>query len=272
MNSDILSKIIADNLDSNSVKLAKQFFSNDTHVSANFFILDNLLPKEVCLDIYKNFPNKDIYNYRDTFRERKFDYAKLNTLDNPLVDNIANAFQSDTVIKAVERITKINGLESDPTLYAGGISRMDIGHFLNPHIDNSHELTKTKYRRINTLFYVTPGVKESDGGNFELWDSKVKNPLKIPSMFNRLVVMETNKYSWHSVDHVQSNINRCCVSNYYFSEGSPEKYDYFHVTSFNGRPNEKFKRFYSVIDNFLRNSFKQTTGYSRGKSLIRDIK
>ena len=213
MNSDILSKIIADNLDSNSVKLAKQFFSNDTHVSANFFILDNLLPKEVCLDIYKNFPNKDIYNYRDTFRERKFDYAKLNTLDNPLVDNIANAFQSDTVIKAVERITKINGLESDPTLYAGGISRMDIGHFLNPHIDNSHELTKTKYRRINTLFYVTPGVKESDGGNFELWDSKVKNPLKIPSMFNRLVVMETNKYSWHSVDHVQSNINRCCVQN-----------------------------------------------------------
>ena len=271
MDTNTLSKIIVKKLESNSERLSEQFFSSSLHTSTNFFILDDLLPEEVTLDIYENFPSRDIFNYRDTFREKKFDYAKLNTLKNPLIDNIANAFQSDVVVKAIEIITKMHGLESDPSLYAGGISRMDFGHFLNPHIDNSHEITRKKYRRINTLFYVTPGIKESDGGNFELWDSKVKKPLKIPSKFNRLVVMETNKYSWHSVDYVQSNINRCCVSNYYFSLGSPEKYNYSHITSFNGRPGEGFKRFYSLIDNFLRSSFKKVTGFSRGKNLTREI-
>jgi Rps23 Pro-64 3,4-dihydroxylase Tpa1-like proline 4-hydroxylase len=178
----------------------------------------------------------------------------------------------DSVIEIVERITKINHLESDNSLYAGGISRMDLGHFLNPHIDNSHDAHRKKYRRLNLLYYVTPEIQESDGGNVELWDYKVKSPLKIPSKFNRLVVMETNKYSWHSVDYVQSNINRCCVSNYYYSKESPEKYDYSHVTSFNGRPNEKFKKIFFVVDNFLRNSFKKITGISRGKNLTRDIK
>ena len=43
------------------------------------------------------------------------------------------------VINEIQKITEIDGLEADYTLYAGGISRMDKGHFLNPHIDNSHD-------------------------------------------------------------------------------------------------------------------------------------
>ena len=35
--------------------------------------------------------------------------------------------------------------------------------------------------------------------------------------------METNKTSWHSVDPVMSEVRRCCVSNYYFSEHSSKK-------------------------------------------------
>ena len=149
---------------------------------------------------------------------------------------------------------------------------MDMGHFLNPHIDNSHESTKKKYRRINALFYVTPNIIESNGGNFELWDKKIKEPLKIPSKFNRLIVMETNKDSWHSVDTVTSKVNRCCVSNYYYSDESPESYSYYHVTSFCGRPEEKFKRLYSMFDNIMRNTFTKITRISRGKQLMRKAK
>ena len=97
---------------------------------------------------------------------------------------------------------------------------MDKSHFLNPHIDNSHDSNKLRYRRLNILFYISPGIKESDGGNFELWDQRVKKPLKIPSLFNRLVIMETTKTSY-SVDEVISNVSRCCLSNYYFSKSSP---------------------------------------------------
>ena len=131
---------------------------------------------------------------------------------------------------------------------------MNLGHFWNSHIDNLHNANRKKYRKLNLLYYVIPETQESDGGNFELWDKKVINPLKIPSKFNRLVVMETTKHSWHSVDHICSNIKRCCVSNYFFSNNSPKNYEYYHVTSFLGRPDERLKSVYGVLDNFLRNA------------------
>ncbi|EGH74806.1 hypothetical protein PSYAR_30109, partial [Pseudomonas syringae pv. aceris str. M302273] len=45
---------------------------------------------------------------------------------------------------------------------------------------------------------------------------QVKSQKTIVSAFNRLVVMETNKDSWHSVSAVSVSTARCCVSNYYF--------------------------------------------------------
>ena len=272
INTDTLCKIIVDKLENNCNQLSQQFFAQNINTSTKFFILDDLLPEEVALDIYKNFPNKDTYNFRDTFREKKFTFAHLDSLKNSIVEDITNVFQMDSVIEVVERITKIQQLEADSSLYAGGISRMDLGHFLNPHIDNSHNANKKKYRRLNLLYYVTPETQESDGGNFELWDKKVTNPLKIPAKFNRLVVMETTKNSWHSVDHVCSNIERCCVSNYFFTKNSPENYEYYHVTSFLGRPDEKLKRVYGLLDNLLRNTFVKITGISRGKNLSRTSK
>jgi hypothetical protein len=41
------------------------------------------------------------------------------------------------------------------------------------------------------------------------------------------------------------------------------------VTSFLGRPNERLKRVYGVIDNLIRNTFVKITGISRGKKLMR---
>jgi Rps23 Pro-64 3,4-dihydroxylase Tpa1-like proline 4-hydroxylase len=264
-----LSKVIVEKLESNFDQLSKQFFSLNTGTTSKFFILDDLLPKEITTEIYESFPNKDVFDFEDSFREKKFTFKKFDHSKNSLINDITDSFQMDNVIKVIERITKTPHLTADPSLYAGGISRMDFGHFLNPHVDNSHDATRKRYRRFNLLFYVTPEIQESDGGNFELWDKGVKNPLLIQSKFNRLVVLETTQYSWHSVDHVLSNIQRCCVSNYYFSENSPENYEYYNVTSFVGRPDEGVKRFYGPIDNLLRNTFAKITGISRGKKLVR---
>ena len=99
---------------------------------------------------------------------------------------------------------------------------MKNGDFLNPHIDNSHNSSRNKYRRLNLLFYVTPNWQESNGGNFELWNKKVTKPITVTSKFNRMVVMETTNYSYHSVSPIKVNAYRCCVSNYYFSVSPPE--------------------------------------------------
>jgi Rps23 Pro-64 3,4-dihydroxylase Tpa1-like proline 4-hydroxylase len=139
------------------------------------------------------------------------------------------------------------------------------GDYLNPHLDNSHDSSRNKYRRLNLLYYVSPNWNLENGGNFELWDDRRLNVKIVPSKTNRLIVMETNKKTWHSVNKVLVDEPRCCVSNYYFSQLSPDDHEYFHVTSFTGRPNEKIKRILSLADNKIRNFISEKFKISRGK-------
>ena len=112
---------------------------------------------------------------------------------------------------------------------------MSKGGYLRPHLDNSHDMNRDRYRVLNSLYYVSPGWQESWGGSLQLWDEGPHTePRTIPSQFNRLVLMVTNRKSWHSVNTILGDGRRCCVSNYYFSKVSPDQQDYFHATSFRG--------------------------------------
>jgi Rps23 Pro-64 3,4-dihydroxylase Tpa1-like proline 4-hydroxylase len=254
----------------NKEVLMESFMSNSDGTSTKYCILDGLLPEDLTRETYKNFPQDDVWFYRDTFRERKLTFAKLTELSSPLPEMVTDAFHDQKILNIVGKIVKIDDLRADKTLYAGGLSKMNRSHFLNPHIDNSHNAVRSSYRRLNLLFYVTPDIDENDGGNFELWDSNVKKPLKIPSKFNRLVIMETTPTSWHSVDPVKSDISRCCVSNYYFTKESPLKKDYYHVTSFTGRPDQTWQRLYGSVDNYMRQKVATFFKVSRGRKLGRN--
>jgi Rps23 Pro-64 3,4-dihydroxylase Tpa1-like proline 4-hydroxylase len=187
----------------------------------------------------------------------------------PILANITYAFQDDKIVELVSEICGFEEIEPDPMLYAGGLSMMFQGNFLNPHLDNSHDGKRDRYRRLNLLYYVSPNWHQENGGNFELWDDSRTKVKTLVANTNRLIVMETNKLSWHSVSKVKVDKPRCCVSNYYFSKISPDSTDYFHVTSFTGRPEEKIKRMLGVIDNSLRNIASKTLKISRGKSRAR---
>jgi Rps23 Pro-64 3,4-dihydroxylase Tpa1-like proline 4-hydroxylase len=191
-----------------------------------------------------------------SIRERKRTSKSLEKFD-PLLSDITFAFQDERVVQMVSELTGIKDAVGDPHLYAGGISAMARGHFLNPHIDNSHDGDRTNYRVLNLLYYVTPDWKPENGGNLELWDEKVTKPVEIPSVFNRLVLMSTNDKSWHSVNEVKANEIRYCISNYYFSPHSPNGYETFHVTYFAARPEQKFRRIATRIDSELRTAIRK---------------
>jgi Rps23 Pro-64 3,4-dihydroxylase Tpa1-like proline 4-hydroxylase len=264
-----VAEIILARLSENRKFLAESFSEISSGTATRYFVLDDLLPKELTVDTYKGFPSRDLYNLRDTFRERKLTFAKLDNLSSALPGIVTDSFHDPRLIKLVGEIVNMPDLEGDLSLYAGGLSRMDKTHFLNPHIDNSHDADRKRYRRLNLLFYVTPDLEEQDGGSFELWDQQVKKPCRIAAKFNRLVVMETNQTSWHSVVPIVSDKPRCCLSNYYFSEQSPTGQDYYHVTSFLGRPGQSGRRIYGRIDNFMRQKVANVLGISRGKGLNR---
>lgn len=226
---------------------------NPRGTKTRYFFVDALLPEDLCTEIHAAFMQSTaLFMDRASFREKKRTLAKLDLCPTILSD-ITFALQDARVIEKISILTEVLDLEGDARLYAGGLSMMSKGDFLNPHIDNSHDSQRLKFRRLNALYYVTPDWQEEFGGNLELWDDNVTRPVTICSSFNRLVVMETNKSSWHSVSPVVGEGSRCCVSNYYFSDSSPDASSYFHVTSFTGRPTEHLRRVFGKVDNSVRN-------------------
>lgn len=239
----------------------KETFQQQGRINSCY--IDSLLPENIAKTIYEAFPSAEEMAIHKSMRENKRVAAQMD-LYNPLLEEIVFAFQDDRIVKICEEITGIEDMQPDEHLYAGGISLMAKGNFLNPHLDNSHDNERENYRVLNLLYYVTPDWKQENGGNLELWDSGVKgSPRTILSAFNRLALMITNKSSYHSVSKVVADGKRCCVSNYYFSKMPAENQSYFHVTSFYGRPEESVKGVFLKLDRNLRNFIRKITGKKR---------
>ena len=178
-----------------------------------------------------------MFEKRRDFRESKSTCSTPQNISN-LVHEVSQALQSHAILDLLQDITDIQGLIPDPRLSRGGLSLMTYQDYLNPHIDNSHDIKRINYRRLNLLYYVSPQWQEEYGGNLQLWDSRCVTPLTITSFFNRLVVMETNKSSWHSVTPVTSKRYRCCISSYCYTSNSFDNSNYYHVTSFKPRQDQ----------------------------------
>lgn len=257
--------LIADKLTQNKEKLKLEYSLSKDKVGTRFFSQDDLLPNDLAMEIFSKFDeNNASWRKMDSFREKKVT-SKNFKMFSPILEEITFAIQSPEVLKIVSEITNIKNIQGDESLYAGGLSLMKKDDFLGPHIDNSHNQDRTLYRRLNALYYVSPNWTLEHGGNLELWDKDVLRNETIISKFNRFVMMETNHLSWHSVSKVKEMNNRCCVSNYYFSPESPNGKEYFHVTSFQARPEQKILRAVFTADNLLRNLARKLKPDGMGK-------
>lgn len=204
-------------------------------------VVDDLLPEEIAHKIHAAFPDVKDMRLKRSWREDKYVAVQMNRYA-PLLEEAIFAFQEPEVLDVIERITSCRELQPDVNLYAGGLSTMLQGQFLSPHVDNSHDGKQERYRVLNLLFYVSPDWHAADGGSLELWDDGMTRPPRtIASSFNRLVIMQTDTTSLHSVGAIRAERPRCCVSNYYFSTVSPLGHDYFHATEFRAWPGSPFR-------------------------------
>jgi Rps23 Pro-64 3,4-dihydroxylase Tpa1-like proline 4-hydroxylase len=246
---NVMAREIRRRLEAERTSLARQWQQSGR---INYFFIDDLLPQEWTRSIREAFPRDDRMVLKRSLRELKFVAAQMDRHD-PLLEESIYAFQAPEIVALIHEITGLEALEPDAQLYAGGISMMAPGHFLNPHVDNSHDKFRSRYRVLNLLFYVSPDWSESDGCNLELWPEGPRGkPVTVVSRFNRLVVMVTHEGSWHSVSANRASRNRCCVSNYYFSPRPVGGREYFHVTSFRGRPEQPLRDLVLRADIWLR--------------------
>ena len=260
---DQLTDLIVQRLHEAKAQLKQQFSFEHPIKVARHFVLDNVLPAEIAERIYADFPKPKKMHLLSSSGELKLKYSHIKNTTS-LIQDIHYAFQDLRVVAEVEEITGIKNQVPEPSPNAGGISTLLKGHYINPHLDSSHDRGKKLYRAVNVLYYVSPNWRVENGGNYELWDESVNNHILVPSLFNRLVVMETNRRSWHSVNPSVCDSPRCCVFNYFFSEQSPEGEEYFHGSTFSlintlfkPRPEQKIRRrIASVKEAILRKLWK----------------
>ena len=217
-----------------------------------FFFIDDLLPEDLALKLNDIFPKEEDMRCLKSLREYKFISAQMNK-HTSLLEKGLYAFQDERIISEISKITDIKNLYADPCLYAGGLSMMRKDNFLKPHLDNSHDANRARWRVLNLLYYVSPDWKLENGGNLEIWPNGTGGKqITIESKFNRLAVMATHDHSWHSVSKVVVNKSRKCISNYFFSDYPLKDNDKFHVTTFRGRPNEFITNLILKSDSKLR--------------------
>ena len=250
MNRDFFANLIYKNILRNKDILKIQYQNSKKQIG--FFYLDDLLPNDVVLKIQEVFPKSFQMVHKKSLREDKYVAVQMNKYDMVL-EEIIYAFQNHKIVDLIGEICNIDAPIADEYLYAGGLSMMGNKQFLNPHLDNSHDKDRDSWRVLNLLYYITPNWELEYGGNLELWPNGLDNSqVTIHSKFNRLVVMATHNRSLHSVSPVNHDGYRCCISNYYFSKKPLLSTDTFHVTSFRGRPENKFTDSMLQIDTFLR--------------------
>lgn len=243
-------EIIYANIFKNKDLLQEQYSNSKRDIG--YFYIDDVLPTEIAIELHAQFPNEKNMILKKSIRENKFIGVQMNHYD-ALIEEILYAFQEDKIVNLISDIVGLKNIYPDEKLYAGGISLMKNKQFLNPHLDNSHDKERERWRVFNLLYYVSPNWKLENGGNLELWPNGLnEKPITIESKFNRLVVMATHNRSLHSVSPIVVNEARKCISNYYFSNVPLKEDDYFHVTSFRGRPENKITDILLKTDSFLR--------------------
>jgi Rps23 Pro-64 3,4-dihydroxylase Tpa1-like proline 4-hydroxylase len=250
MSANPISPLVAQRLRAETARMREEF-ARPRIGGTRFTLVDDVLPADLAQRIYDAFPATGEMRLMASFREQKYTSKALEKMQR-LIHDALFAFQAPEVIAAVTGITGLRDMVGDPKLYAGGISAMTRGQFLDPHIDNSHDGEGRLYRVLNLLYYVTPQWRAENGGNLELWDEAVRERVEIESRFNRLVIMQTDRTSWHSVNRVRAEGKRCCVSNYYFSPHSPNAVEGSHITFFAGRPEQPLRRLLAAADGHAR--------------------
>ena len=244
----MISKIISENFQNlNDLAVHKK----DEYIGANpfpFIVFDNFFSEIYLSQILKDFPdlskNKHSFEF-NTKNDKKFCSTSSKSFSDEL-HNFFNFLNSGIFLSFLQKITSIKEhLVSDPYLWGGGLHEIKKGGFLKIHADfNIHPKLKLN-RRINILIYLNKNWKEELGGHLELWNKDMSKCVKkILPVFNRVVIFNTNDFSYHGHPMPIScpdNESRKSIALYYYSNGRPDneidKSNPNHSTLYKNRKN-----------------------------------
>jgi len=204
----------------------------DSYINAKPFqhiVLEDFLPKNHANSLLKVFPKQSSkiwldWRKRDTIHQPKKqgigNVSRLNDV-SPYLLNVLSAFNSYPFLNFLEKLTGIEKLLPDPYFNGGGLQQVLNGGKLAIHADFNELKSLNLYRRLNALFYLNKNWKTDYNGDLELWGEDLKRCEKsISPSFNKLVVFNTNKKSFHGHPkplNTPDNVTRKSIALYYYT-------------------------------------------------------
>lgn len=192
-------------------------------------VLDDFLPLNCANLILDVFPDQHSpiwldWTKRDIVhqpRKQGIGHASRLIDVSPYLLNMLFAFNSYPFINFLEILTGIDKLLPDAHFYGGGLHQILRGGKLAIHADSNVLGPLDLFRRVNVLFYLNKNWKDDYCGNLEFWDAELQGCVKsIPPIFNRLVVFNTNKKTFHGHPaplNTPSEMTRKSIAVYYYT-------------------------------------------------------
>lgn len=158
----------------------------------NYKIIDEWASKELVEQAVKEWPIKGWFCY-DSILERKRTLNDWNLIPDSCRQLLYLMFELDPQYALLLGGRK---LVPDTMLYGGGLHEIEFGGWLDLHLDADRHKINGMERRANAILFL------SGSGNLELWggkDTPEKKIVSIKPVPGRLVIFETNDYSFHGV-------------------------------------------------------------------------
>lgn len=218
---------------------------HDDYVNAAPFahaVFDDFLPLRTANYLLKDFPKPESpiwldWKKRDIVHQpKKQGIGHASRLDgiSPYLLNALAAFNSYPFLNFLEKLTGIPKLLPDPYFHGGGLHQILSGGKLAVHTDFNQLDAIHLYRRLNVLLYLNKNWKAEYNGELELWNQNMTQcEVAIPPLFNRLVVFNTNKKSFHGHPkplNTPEGITRKSIALYFYTAQPNEDELYDGIT------------------------------------------
>lgn len=209
-------------------------------------VIDDFLPEEIADALLAAFPGSSTAS-DVVYQDKAFEYNKRQIQPedcNTFVRRVFGLFNSAPVLDFLGALSGIDGLLPDPYFDGGGLHEIASGGRLGLHADFRVNGRLRLHRRLNLLIYLNKGWQEAYGGHFEMWDRKVRRCVhRVAPLFNRCVVFNTEKDSWHGHPEPLSTptgVTRKSMALYYYT-ASRRIYEEVprHGTVFAQRPGDR---------------------------------
>jgi Rps23 Pro-64 3,4-dihydroxylase Tpa1-like proline 4-hydroxylase len=134
--------------------------------------------------------------YIDRYQLNKRFCSDLNLIPEPF-RALIRELSEPRFLRALEQITGIKQLLTDPYLEGGGLHLSGPAGILSPHTDFHYYRRLNLYRRINVLVYFNDSWSPQDGGCLSLYDTQHRVVKTVIPDWGRVVIFRTDNRSVH---------------------------------------------------------------------------